>query len=116
MENEKFLNAFSRLSFVTACFFLTMAILEKGLNIFGLSIPVIDLFPRQLLNWTVPPLLFFVAIVLMQIRDEWKARGKTSSESGSSLHEGRKPPTRKRFQGPAPVVILPVGRERKGNG
>ena len=46
-----------------------MAIVEKGLNVFGQSIPVIDVFPRQLLDWTVPPLLFVIAIVLRQILD-----------------------------------------------
>jgi len=55
-----------------ALFFLAVAVLEKGLNLVGQSIPVIDVFPQQLLTWTVPPLLFVIAIVLRQIREESK--------------------------------------------
>ena len=72
MENEKLMSALSRFFFFVALFFLAVAVLEKGLNLFGQSIPVIDVFPRQLLNWTVPPLLFVMTIVLRQIREESK--------------------------------------------
>ena len=72
MENEKLMSALSRLFFIVALFFLAVAVLEKGLNLFGQSIPVIDVFPQQLLSWTVPPLLFVIAIVLRQIREESK--------------------------------------------
>ena len=72
MENEKLMSMLSRLFFFVALFFLAMAVVEKGLNVFGQSIPVIDVFPQQLLSWTVPPLLFVIAIVLRQIREESK--------------------------------------------
>ena len=72
MENEKLMSVLSRFFFFVALLFLAVAILEKGLNLLGQSIPVIDVFPQQLLSWTVPPLLFVIAIVLRQIREESK--------------------------------------------
>ncbi len=72
MENEKLMSVLSRFFFFVALLFLALAILEKGLNLLGQSIPVIDVFPQQLLAWTVPPLLFVIAIVLRQIREESK--------------------------------------------
>ena len=72
MENEKLMSVLSRFFFFVALLFLAVAILEKGLNLLGQSIPVIDVFPQQLLSWTVPPLLFIIAIVLRQIREESK--------------------------------------------
>ena len=72
MENERLMSVLSRLFFVIALVFLAMAIVEKGLNLVNLTIPVIDVFPQQLLSWTVPPLLFVIAIVLRQIREESK--------------------------------------------
>ena len=72
MENEKLMSALSRLFFFVALLFLAMAIVEKGLNLIDQSIPVVDVFPQQLLSWTVPPLLFVIAIVLRQIREESK--------------------------------------------
>ena len=73
MKNEKLMSVLSRLLFFVALLFLAMAVAEKGLNVVGQSIPVIDVFPRQLLNWTVPPLMFVIAIVLRQIREESKS-------------------------------------------
>ncbi len=72
MENQKLMSMLSRLFFFGALLFLAAAVVEKGLNLFGQSIPVIDVFPQQLLSWTVPPLLFVIAIVLRQIREESK--------------------------------------------
>ena len=72
MENEKAMSVLSRLFFFVALLFLAMSIVEKALNLVDLSIPVIDVFPQQLLTWTVPPLLFVIAIVLRQIREESK--------------------------------------------
>ena len=72
MENEKLMSMMSRVFFFGALAFLALAILEKGLNLVGQSIPVLDVYPRQLLDWTVAPLLFVMAIVLRQIREESK--------------------------------------------
>ena len=72
MENEKLMRVLSRLFFFVALLFLAMVIVEKRLNLVDQSIPVVDVFPQQLLTWTVPPLLFVIAIVLRQIREESK--------------------------------------------
>ena len=72
MENEKLMSVLSRLFFFVALLFLAMVIVEKRLNLVDQSIPVVDVFPQQLLTWTVPPLLFVIAIVLRQIREESK--------------------------------------------
>ena len=72
MDNEKLMSMLSRLFFFAALVFIVLAMVEKGLNIVGQSIPVLDVYPRQLLDWTVAPLLFVMAIVLRQIREESK--------------------------------------------
>ena len=72
MESAKLMSIASRLFFLVALFFLALAIIEKGLNLIGQSIPVLDVFPRQLLGWTTAPLLFVIAIVLRKIREELK--------------------------------------------
>ena len=72
MENAKLMSIASRLFFFGALFFLALAIIEKGLNLVGQSIPVLNLFPQQLLSCTTAPLLFTIAIVLRQIREELK--------------------------------------------
>jgi hypothetical protein len=44
-----------------------VAILEKLLNLFGASIPIVDVFPRQVLEWAVTLLVFEIALMLRQI-------------------------------------------------
>ncbi len=46
-----------------------MAILEKGLNLAGMDIPLIDVFPRQILDWAVTLLILDIALTLRQIFD-----------------------------------------------
>ena len=70
MENEKLMSQLSRLFFFGALAFLGMAVVEKGLNLIGQTLPVVDVYPQQLLSWTTPPLLFVIAIVLRQMREE----------------------------------------------
>ena len=72
MENEKFMSMMSRLFFFGALVLLALAIVEKGLNLVGQSIPGLDMSPAQLKDWTLTPLLFVMAIVLRQIREESK--------------------------------------------
>ena len=43
------------------------AIVEKGLNAFGASIPLTDVFPRQLLEWAGTLLMFDIALTLRQL-------------------------------------------------
>ena len=72
MENEKFMSMMSRLFFFGALVLLALAIVEKGLNLVGQSIPVLDMSPGQLKDWTLIPVLFVMAILLRQIREELK--------------------------------------------
>ena len=72
MENDKLMSMLSRLFFFGALAFLGLAIIEKGLNLIDQSLPVVDVYPQQLLSWTVPPLLFVIAILLREIREELK--------------------------------------------
>jgi hypothetical protein len=44
-----------------------LAILEKVLNLFGGSIPFVDVFPRQLLDWAVALLVFEIALSMRQM-------------------------------------------------
>jgi hypothetical protein len=44
-----------------------LSFLEKFLNLFGWSIPFVDVFPRQLLNWAVVLLVFEIALSMRQL-------------------------------------------------
>ena len=43
------------------------AILEKALNLLGTSVPFVNVFPSQLLNWAVVLLMFEIALTLRQM-------------------------------------------------
>ena len=51
---------------VPAVLLFGMAVLEKTLNLVGASIPFVDVFPRQLLEWAVVLLVFEIAFTLRQ--------------------------------------------------
>ncbi|NNF14588.1 MAG: hypothetical protein HKN72_15275 [Gemmatimonadetes bacterium] len=51
----------------TGFLLVAMAIIEKGLNIVGFSLPVVTVFPRQLLDWSLVLVTFEIAITLRQI-------------------------------------------------
>ena len=71
MENEKFMSMLSRLFFFGALTFLGLAIVQKGVMLlFGFQIPFLEVLPTLLLSWTVPLLLFVIAILLRQIRED----------------------------------------------
>jgi len=53
----------------TAVLLFGLAIIEKGLNMVGTSIPVIDVYPRQLLDWAVVLLIFDISLSLRQMLD-----------------------------------------------
>ena len=56
--------------FVATAFLLfALAIIEKALNLLGGSIPLLHVFPRQLLQWAVTLLIFDIALLLRQIRE-----------------------------------------------
>jgi hypothetical protein len=44
-----------------------LAVLEKFLNLFGKHIPLIDVFPRTLIDWAVALLMFEIALSIRQI-------------------------------------------------
>ena len=46
---------------------LGAAMLEKALNLVGLSIPLIDVFPRQLLDWAIALAILEIALTLRQL-------------------------------------------------
>ena len=51
----------------TAFLLFGLAILEKALNLVGWSIPIINVFPRQVLGWAVTLLAFEIALTLRQL-------------------------------------------------
>ena len=50
-----------------AILLFTLAIIEKLLNLIGTGIPIIDVFPRQLLDWATFLLILDIALLLRQI-------------------------------------------------
>ena len=58
--------------FISAVLVFAMALVEKGLNLVGLSIPLTSVYPRQLLNWAVTLLIFDIALTLRQFTDSVK--------------------------------------------
>jgi hypothetical protein len=71
----------------TAFFVMGLALLEKVLNVFGGSIPFVDVFPRQLLDWAVALLMFEIALSVRQMI-ELKLDDQRGSmpQSGQKLH------------------------------
>ncbi|MEK9506206.1 hypothetical protein [Gaopeijia maritima] len=51
------------LSFLT----LGAAIFEKALNLFDMSIPIVTVYPRQLLDWAVALAILEIALTVRQI-------------------------------------------------
>jgi hypothetical protein len=50
----------------TAFLLFILALIEKVLNLFHLSIPFVGIFPRQILDWAVTLLMFEIALTLRQ--------------------------------------------------
>jgi hypothetical protein len=51
----------------SAFFVFGLAMLEKALNLFHRSIPLVNVFPRQLLEWAVALLMFEIALSIRQM-------------------------------------------------
>ena len=49
-----------------AVLLFAMAIIEKVLNLFGVGFPVLNVYPRQLLEWAVFLLILDIALLLRQ--------------------------------------------------
>jgi hypothetical protein len=48
---------------------LAAAMVEKALNTVGMSIPLVNVYPRQLLDWSVALAVFEIALAVRQIHD-----------------------------------------------
>jgi len=51
---------------VPAVLLFGLAVVEKALNLVALNIPVINVYPRQLLEWAMMLLIFEIAFTLRQ--------------------------------------------------
>ncbi|HSH74771.1 MAG TPA: hypothetical protein VLA09_03720 [Longimicrobiales bacterium] len=51
----------------TAFLLVGLAIIEKGLNLVGGSLPIVNVFPRQLLDWAVTLLMLEIALTVRLI-------------------------------------------------
>ncbi len=70
MHIDKLTDLALRPFFAGAFLILALAVIEKGLNLIGQDIPGVA--PAQLLGWSVVLLIFVIAILLRQIRDQRK--------------------------------------------
>jgi hypothetical protein len=60
-----------------AFFVFGLAIIEKALNIVGGSIPIVTVFPRQLLDWATVLLMFEIALTLRQLYERLLTRNQS---------------------------------------
>jgi hypothetical protein len=51
----------------SAVFVFVVALIEKALNVVGGSIPLTNVYPRQLLEWAAVLLIFDIALTLRHI-------------------------------------------------
>jgi hypothetical protein len=58
----------------TASLLFALAAVEKILNLLGTSIPLIHVFPRQVLDWAVTLLIFEIALTLRQLVEMQRER------------------------------------------
>ncbi len=72
MEIDKLNSLVLRVFFFGGFFFLVLASVEKALNLIGQSIPLLNALPSQVLQWAVVLLMFVIALLLRQIREELK--------------------------------------------
>jgi hypothetical protein len=66
--NDKTEHVFTAPVFLAiAVFLFALAIVEKALNLLGTSIPLTDVYPRQLLDWALILLVLDIALLLRQM-------------------------------------------------
>ncbi len=58
---------------IPAMLLFGLAVLEKILNMMGTSIPIVEIFPSQILSWAVVLLLFEIAFTLRQMLELQRA-------------------------------------------
>jgi hypothetical protein len=69
----------------TAFLVMGLAILEKALNLFGWRIPLVDVYPRQLLDWAVALLVFEIALsvrLLIEMRLDERRGSNPETRTG----------------------------------
>jgi hypothetical protein len=64
----------------TAIFVFALAIIEKTLNLLGGSLPIVTVFPRQLLDWAVVLLMFEIALSLRVLSERLLAKSERDGE------------------------------------
>jgi uncharacterized membrane protein YkvI len=64
----------------TAFLLFALALIEKFLNLFGGSIPLLTIFPRQVLDWAVTLLMFEIALTLRQFVEMRQQRDRQSGD------------------------------------
>jgi len=77
MNLEKMMSLGARIFFSLAFICLSIAVLERLVNVAGYSILYPHYIPWRLLEFAALFLLFAIAIVLRQIREELKQQKKT---------------------------------------
>jgi uncharacterized membrane protein YkvI len=71
----------------TAFLLFGLALIEKLLNLFGASIPLLDIFPSQVLSWAVTLLMFEIALTLRQlVETRREVDGQSSAAPPRGLH------------------------------
>ena len=65
----------------TAMFVFALAIVEKTLNMVGGSIPLVTVYPRQLLDWAVVLVMFEIAISVRVLAERMLTRGERDGEA-----------------------------------
>lgn len=66
----------------TAFLLIGIAIVEKGLNVLGTGLPVVNFFPRQVLDWAVTLMILEIAITLRQIAEVSRANSLAAEMPG----------------------------------
>lgn len=64
----------------TAIFLFALAIIEKTLNLVGGSLPIVTVYPRQLLDWAVVLLMFEIALSLRVLSERMLAKSERDGQ------------------------------------
>lgn len=75
MGSDKVLSTLSRVLFLASFVLLAIAVLERFINYFGYTILGASYTPGRMLEFAAIMLLFVIAILLRQSREELRRRG-----------------------------------------
>ncbi|MGD8871902.1 MAG: hypothetical protein PVJ80_10060 [Gemmatimonadota bacterium] len=62
----------------SAVLVFAVALIEKGLNLIGTSLPFTQVFPSQLLGWAVTLLIFDIALTLRHLLELQRRSGPSN--------------------------------------